>query len=614
MKIKCNCGKKIEIENIEIEKIKKKEPVKIACTSCKNVMVIDDTKPLYKKYITLLVLDVFFMLSIILGAILLVVTLKFSWTLIFLYICLTSALFSLWGKKIALRIIGSSLIVLIAILFIWRMAPKYTRYISIPEKIFDYEINNDGVIIINYKGESEKVVVPKKIKRLPVTAIGEGAFKGSSAIHTVDMVAQQNNISRPVVSPALYKELRNNRITSIVLPDTIETIGDNAFEYTTSLTNIAIPNSVKTIGNRAFSNSGLIELNIPDSVESIGPGAFENNNLTSVVIPVSIKVIEQYTFNGNQLTNIVIPDSVETISKMAFGNNKLTSIIIPNSVISIGDNAFENNSLTSIFIPESVLTIGSGAFENNQIISITISDNVDLGTRVFDVETGRQRMESGAYSLTINSNITNTVNNHYMRNGKKMKIFNFLTIDDFDIVIIDESFVEIQKYNGSRNNIVLPEKISNLPVFSIGAGAFSNKQITDIVIPNTIKEIGASAFRTNQLKNITIPLSVQTIGYAAFADNPLTRIVKPNNIVVDATSFYSNSELKKYEEERKNQSKENLLRKLTGIQTGEIPEKIIDDLTTGLMGKMMMGQMDNDEFGLMIELMLLKKSDSANTE
>lgn len=467
-----------------------------------------------------------------------------------------------------------------------------------PEKIFDYEKNSDGVIILNYKGESEKVVVPKKIKGLPVIAIGEGAFKGSTMINTVSMYAQQT-----VVSPALYKELRNNRITSIVLPDSIKSIGDNAFEYTTSLTNIAIPNSVKTIGNRAFSNSSLIELTIPDSVESIGHGAFEKNNLTSVVIPVSITVIEEYAFSNNQLTSVVIPNSVKTIAKNAFANNKLTSIIIPNSVISIGDDAFENNSLTSVFISESVETIGSGAFQNNQIVNITISDNVDLGDRVFDVETDRQRTESGALRVTTNRNVSNTVNNHYIRNGKKKMTFGFFTIDDFDIAIIDESFVEIQAYNGSQKDIVIPEKINNLPVFTIGESAFRNNQITNVIIPNTLKEIGASAFMTNQITNVTIPNSVQTIGYAAFADNPLIKVVKPNNIVVDATSFYNKNELEKHEAEQRKQRRENLLRKITGIQTGEISEEIINNLKLELTDKMLQGQMNNEEFGLLMELM-----------
>jgi hypothetical protein len=574
MKIKCNCG-----ENVKIEEFNKNEPLKVVCSNCENEIVINDTRAFYKKYIALLVLDVFFMLSIILGAILVLVTLnfKFDWRFILIIIGLIVTLFSLWEeKKIALRIIGTIVIVSSVVLLIWDpiwfSMPKHSS-----KRDFLTSINaQNEVTITGYKGKSEEVVVPKKIKGMPVIAIGDGAFKGSAMIRTV----QQYNFKNQMVSPALYNELRNNMISSIVLPDSIETIGNNAFEYTTSLTNIVIPNSVKKIGYNAFSNSGLIEIIIPDSVESIGMGAFENNNLRSIVIPASIKVIKENTFNENKLTKVVIPDSVETIEKKAFGNNKLTSIIIPNSVISIRDDAFENNNLTSIFIPESVKSIGNGAFKNNQINSITISDNVNLGARVFDIETERQRTESRALRIIIDSKITDTVNYHYNRNGKKKMIFRFLKIDDFDIAIIDETFVEIYEYYGSQVNIVIPEKIDNIPVLTIGENAFRNKQITNIIIPDTVKEIRASAFRTNKITNITIPLSVQTIGYAAFADNPLIKVEKSNNIVVDKTSFYSKSEMVKLEEEEKNKYDEqinkiteDILRQLTGIMGGEISDE-----------------------------------------
>ena len=123
----------------------------------------------------------------------------------------------------------------------------------------------------------------------------------------------------------------------------ITSIGDGAFSFY-DLTSITIPDSVTSIGKEAFNCcSSLTSITIPDSVTSIGEGAF-------------------YDCAG--LTSITIPDSVTSIEYNTFYNcSKLTSLTIPNCVTSIGNTAFHNcSSLTSITIPDSVTSIGEGAF------------------------------------------------------------------------------------------------------------------------------------------------------------------------------------------------------------------------------------------------------------
>jgi hypothetical protein len=101
---------------------------------------------------------------------------------------------------------------------------------------------------------------------------------------------------------------------------------------------------VTSIGDWAFANSGLIDIKIPDSVTSIGFNAFSLcKNLTSITIPDSVISIGEWAFAGSGLTDITIPSRVTSIIGFTFDEcASLTYVIIPNSVTSIEKDAFYN--------------------------------------------------------------------------------------------------------------------------------------------------------------------------------------------------------------------------------------------------------------------------------
>jgi hypothetical protein len=167
----------------------------------------------------------------------------------------------------------------------------------------------------------------------------------------------------------------NNALTSVIIPDSVTTIGEGAFAIN-PLTSVIIPDSVTTIGERAFESNPLTSVIIGNSVETIGSFAFSRNALTSVIIPDSVTSIGDFAFEGNALTSVVIPGNVTTIGGSAFGSNALTSVIIPDSVTAIGDGVFRFNALTSVIIPDSVTSIGDVAFEGNALTSVIIPDSV----------------------------------------------------------------------------------------------------------------------------------------------------------------------------------------------------------------------------------------------
>ena len=174
----------------------------------------------------------------------------------------------------------------------------------------------------------------------------------------------------------------NSVITKVILPNSIVTIGNNAFQYCTSLSSINIPSSVTSIGFYAFQRcTSLSSINIPSSVTSIGAYAFQNcPSLESINIPNSITRINGYVFVGcTRLTSIDIPNDVTYIDYRAFSDcTSLKSITIPNSVTSIDDTSFDGCTNLTIYCEQ-----GSYAetFANTNNIPIKYTD-VDLSNYV----------------------------------------------------------------------------------------------------------------------------------------------------------------------------------------------------------------------------------------
>ena len=191
-------------------------------------------------------------------------------------------------------------------------------------------------------------------------------------------------------SEAFY---RCSLVEDITIPDSVTVIEDFAFMFSESITDITIPSSVTTIGNRAFSYCySLKNVTISNSVTSIGWGAFENcKALENIIIPDSITKIEERMFyDCKSLKNITIPDSVNSIATDAFYNCTLleTKIYyVTNSLNNILSNG-KNYMLSTGDSYTATLTTIEG-YKLPDIITIKIGSDILENSDIYDGKTGK---------------------------------------------------------------------------------------------------------------------------------------------------------------------------------------------------------------------------------
>lgn len=189
-------------------------------------------------------------------------------------------------------------------------------------------------------------------------------------------IKQMTNLTELDLSKALIDEIPNEAfngrwaIDKVVLPPTLKKIGSFAFQGT-ALTSVNIPDNVETIKECAFSQvKQLQEVHLPDSLTSLGNYAFaECRSLRTVKIPTKLKTIPDYTFqNCRSLQSVELHDSITAFEDYSFNHCDLREITLPKSTTWVGGNAFNGNTnLSKVTLNEGLIDIWAEAFYNTAI-------------------------------------------------------------------------------------------------------------------------------------------------------------------------------------------------------------------------------------------------------
>lgn len=228
-------------------------------------------------------------------------------------------------------------------------------------------------------------------------------------------IKQMTNLTELDLSKALIDEIPNEAfngrwaIDKVLLPPTLKKIGAYAFQGT-ALTSVNIPDNVETIKECAFNNARqLQEVHLPDSLTSLGTSAFEYcRSLRTIKIPTKLKVIPPYTFDAcKSLQSVELHDSITGFGNHAFVNCDLREITLPKSTSWVDNDAFSGNvNLSKVTLNEGLVNISDKAFYQTAIDTLNCPSTLRSirnsafarcnNLRQINLNEGLTRIESGA--------------------------------------------------------------------------------------------------------------------------------------------------------------------------------------------------------------------------
>ena len=351
-------------------------------------------------------------------------------------------------------------------------------------------------------------------------------------------------------------------LTDIIIPENVTFIGKYAFFYDAGITNITIPERVTSIGEGAFTHSGLEIISIPSSVEYIGEAAFCTHSLLSITVEegnTRYKSIDNVLFSkdgntllccsGGKTGSYVIPDGVTVLYAYAFSECRdLTSVTIPKGVTSIPNEAFSGcESLQNLTIPDTVSSIGNCAFYGSGLTNLTIPAGVkSIGGASFGCTNLTEIRFLGAapsFGFECFFNVTGGIKAYYPANDPSWteELIEDLTQQFCGAVTwFPYTPPEIIASGECGDNLTWTLDEDGLLTISGTGDMYNYDQGLDIYGESTAPW---SSFRSD-IKKISIETGVRSIGIYAFSGCAFSEVTIPNSVTeIGANAFFYCSSL-----------------------------------------------------------------------
>ena len=359
-------------------------------------------------------------------------------------------------------------------------------------------------------------------------------------------------------------------ITSISIPASIESVGDQAFSWNDSLKTVILedgdnPITLNDYSFSTFDNGGakytvysgrnIIRLFRPGEspfpqatsitwgpkVTEIGMGEARCYFLTKAFISNSVKTICTEAFcdagisSNSTVLEITMGANVDSIGNSAFLNcSKLKSIEIPKVLKAIPDKCFDNTRISEVVVPASAMYIGDMAFSwNDSLKTIIIEDSeqpitfndysfttFDNGGAKYTVYSGRDIVRMFRPSESPFPQATSIVWGNQVvtiGNGEAKSPFLRAAVISNSVRTIGASAFE-----GAGNNSDVDELLISMGSYvdEFGPSAFSTcYKLKTIEIPKVLKAIPDNCFNSTRIKEVVIPSTVSSVGDMAFSWN-----------------------------------------------------------------------------------------------
>ncbi len=369
---------------------------------------------------------------------------------------------------------------------------------GIEGKIFsasgDFLFDESTGTVTGYTGESTDIVIPETIAGVAVKAIGDKAFTMSDNGHA------------------------SVKITSISLPNALESIGEAAFTNTL-IESINIPATVKSIGENAFYYCAALEtVTFGDGIGEMtwGRGTFRNTAVKNITIPAGLATIPALCFQDTTGTGtFTIPATVTRLGDSAFLRSKYESFVFAPGTADLvcEKQVFAGASMRAFEIPARMVEMGGSFFQDAaKLTSLTFADRTKPLTahKIEGAAAGFHLAGTAVTSLNIPGSVGAVPDG--MANNVPLRS---LTLGEGITSIEPYAF-----YGTALESVTFPKSLE-----SIGASAFQGSSVlTEIIFEkggSADLTIGAWSFQACGITSLEVPARTVSLGAACFAGNKI---------------------------------------------------------------------------------------------